>query len=144
MAFLTATSYSGKSADAASADVPDLAIPVADQPAGTKIEKRLKQLSVSLRPHRRQPPVLRDRDPRTGAAALAEEVPAEWRTMYMDFTARMLDKFRIYRELDDAFFHLLDLEMFPRPLSSGFDPKKWKTVPTVPSRLLADGDVRDH
>ena len=64
--------------------------------------------------------------------------------MYMDFTARMLDKFRIYRELDDAFFHLLDLEMFPRPLSSGFDPKKWKTVPTVPSRLLADGDVRDH
>jgi glyoxylase-like metal-dependent hydrolase (beta-lactamase superfamily II) len=78
-----------------------------------------------------------------GASALAEVVPAEWLTMYIDYTARMLDKFRIYRELDDAFFHLLDLDMFPRPLPSGFDPKTWKTVPTVPSKLLTDGDVLD-
>jgi hypothetical protein len=63
--------------------------------------------------------------------------------MYMEYTARMLDKFRIYRELDDAFFHLLDLDMRPRPLPPGFDAETWKTVPTVPSRLLADGDVLD-
>jgi glyoxylase-like metal-dependent hydrolase (beta-lactamase superfamily II) len=78
-----------------------------------------------------------------GASALAEEVPAEWLTAYIDYTARMLDKFGIYRDLDDEFFRLLDLEMFPRPLPSGFDPRTWKTVPTVPSMLLADGDVLD-
>lgn len=78
-----------------------------------------------------------------GASALAGEVPAEWLATYMDHTARMLDNFKIYRELDDAFFHLLDREMLPRPLPSGFDSKAWKTVPTVPSRLLTDGDVLD-
>jgi glyoxylase-like metal-dependent hydrolase (beta-lactamase superfamily II) len=79
----------------------------------------------------------------SGAAALAEDVPAEWLTAYMEFTARMLEKFKVYRELDDAFFHLLWEEMSPRPLPPGFDPQRWKTVPTVASRLLTDGEVLD-
>jgi hypothetical protein len=69
-----------------------------------------------------------------GAAALAEEVPAEWLTMYMDYTARMLDNFRIYRELDDAFFHLVDLEMFPPPAPIGLRPQDMENGPHRPEQ----------
>jgi glyoxylase-like metal-dependent hydrolase (beta-lactamase superfamily II) len=77
----------------------------------------------------------------SGVKPLSEDVPAEWLTAYMDFSARMLEKFKIYRELDEAFFHLLSLDMFPRPFPERFDPSEWTVVPTVASRALKDGDV---
>jgi glyoxylase-like metal-dependent hydrolase (beta-lactamase superfamily II) len=79
----------------------------------------------------------------SGVKPLSEDVPPEWLTAYMEFSARMLEKFKVYRELDEAFFHLLHLDMFPRPFPKEFDPSKWAVVPTVASRALKEGDVLD-
>lgn len=78
-----------------------------------------------------------------GAGPLGEDVPQEWLDAYMDFTATMLEKFTVYRDLDDRYFHLLTSELIAKPLPPGFEPKDWAIVPTVPTRTLKDGDVLD-
>jgi glyoxylase-like metal-dependent hydrolase (beta-lactamase superfamily II) len=78
-----------------------------------------------------------------GAAPLAEPVPPEWISGFLDFTRRMLDGFRLYLGLDDAYFRLLESDLHPRPLPETFASGRWTITPTVPSRLLHDGDVLD-
>src|SRR5258708_8452990 len=41
------------------------------------------------------------------------------------------------------YFHLLTADRMIRPLQEGFDPATYQVVPTVPSRLLEEGDVLD-
>lgn len=78
-----------------------------------------------------------------GAEPLGAGVPDEWLDMYTEFTSDMLDKFAIYKELDDRYFHLLTADIYPRALPQGFSAGSWKIPPTVPSTLLVDGDVID-
>jgi glyoxylase-like metal-dependent hydrolase (beta-lactamase superfamily II) len=79
----------------------------------------------------------------SGRAAFQEPVPADELTGYAASVAEILDKFQVYREIDDAFFRLLEPEYVPRPLPEGFIPAQWSIPPTVPSQLLADGDQLD-
>jgi glyoxylase-like metal-dependent hydrolase (beta-lactamase superfamily II) len=78
-----------------------------------------------------------------GATAVGEEVPAEWLVAYGEFTSRMLDAFRVYREADDKYFHMLSNEIVARALPPGFDFQTWRIPPSVPTSLLHDGDVLD-
>ena len=78
-----------------------------------------------------------------GAEGLAAGVPGEWLSLYTEFTHDMLDKFAIYKEIDDRYFHLLTADLFPRQLPAGFVPGSWTIPATVPTQLLTDGDVLD-
>ncbi len=78
-----------------------------------------------------------------GAEPLAAGVPPEWLEMYTEFTTDMLEKFKLYKEIDDRYFHLLSVDLWPRPLPKGFSGATWKIPATVPTRLLTDGDVLD-
>lgn len=78
-----------------------------------------------------------------GKEPLAAGVPDEWLSLYTEFTADMLDAFRIYKDLDDRYFHLLTADLFARPLPEDFDPKEWRIPPTIPTRLLTEGDTID-
>ena len=61
----------------------------------------------------------------------------------MAYTQRMLQAWGPYKEADDIYFHLLTAERMIRPLPAGFDPATYQVVPTVPTRLLEEGDVLD-
>ncbi len=76
-----------------------------------------------------------------GAEPLAAGVPAEWLDMYTEFTHDMLEAFRVYKDLDDRYFHLLTADLLARPLPERFDGKEWRIPPTIPTRLLSEGDV---
>jgi glyoxylase-like metal-dependent hydrolase (beta-lactamase superfamily II) len=76
-----------------------------------------------------------------GATPLGQPVPDDVFERYMAYTRRMLEGFGVYADLDDRFFHFLGDETTPRPLPSDFDPASWRTTPTVPTRLLRDGDI---
>lgn len=78
-----------------------------------------------------------------GAAPLGEGVPTEWLHMYTEFTTDMLDKFKLYKDLDDRYFHLLSTDLCPRPLPAGFSKDSWRIPATVPTSVLHDGDVLD-
>ena len=78
-----------------------------------------------------------------GAEPLGAGVPGEWLSLYTEFTSDMLEKFKLYKELDDRYFHLLTADLHPRPLPEGFSAGTWQIPPTVPSKLLKDGDVLD-
>jgi|SRR5579859_512124 len=79
----------------------------------------------------------------SGTTAFQQPIPPEELRGYAASVAEMLEKFKVYREIDDAFFRLLEPEHVPRPLPSDFDPAQWAIAPTVPSQLLADGDHLD-
>ena len=76
-----------------------------------------------------------------GAEPLAAGVPAEWLDMYTEFTHDMLEAFKVYKDLDDRYFHLLTADLLARPLPERFDGKEWRIPPTIPTRLLSEGDV---
>jgi glyoxylase-like metal-dependent hydrolase (beta-lactamase superfamily II) len=76
-------------------------------------------------------------------AAFAEPVPAVELSGFAASVAEMLAKFRLYRELDEAYFRLLEPQYVPRRLPAGFSSAAWTIAPTVPSQLLADGDQLD-
>ena len=78
-----------------------------------------------------------------GAGPVTEPVPQEWLTAYLSFAATMLEKFEVYRELDDGYFHMLTADLHAKPLPPEFDPSTWAIVPTVPTQTLRDGDVLD-
>lgn len=61
----------------------------------------------------------------------------------MAYTQRMLQAWGPYKEADDIYFHLLTAERMIRPLPEGFDPGSYQIVPTVPTRLLEEGDILD-
>ncbi|HLJ35510.1 MAG TPA: MBL fold metallo-hydrolase, partial [Ktedonobacteraceae bacterium] len=62
---------------------------------------------------------------------------------YMAYTQRLLQAWGPYKEADDLYFHLLTAERMIRPLPEGFDPATYQVIPTVPTRLLEEGDVLD-
>lgn len=78
-----------------------------------------------------------------GAEPLGAGVPAEWLSMYTEFTHDMLAAFKVYKDLDDRYFHLLTADLLARPLPDGFDSAAWQIPPTIPSQLLKEGDVLD-
>jgi glyoxylase-like metal-dependent hydrolase (beta-lactamase superfamily II) len=80
---------------------------------------------------------------REGKDRLAEPVSEEILQRYMSYTQDMLEHFNVYCELDDRFFHFLTEETTPRPLPPGFSPEEWRYVPTVPAKLLDEGDELD-
>ncbi len=78
-----------------------------------------------------------------GAELLRREVPAEHLAEYVIYTRELLERFGEFRNLDERFFSFLADETTPRPLPEGFDPSAWRIAPSVPTRLLRDGDVLD-
>lgn len=80
---------------------------------------------------------------RIGAPLLQQPSPPELAEGYMAYTQRMLQAWGPYKEADDIYFHLLTAERMIRPLPAGFDPATYQVVPTVPTRLLEEGDVLD-
>lgn len=80
---------------------------------------------------------------RIGAELVARPSPPELAEGYMAYTRRLLDAWGPYKAADDLFFHLLTAERMIRPLPDGFDPDSYRVVPTVPTRLLDDGDLLD-
>lgn len=80
---------------------------------------------------------------RTGGDLVSTPSPPELAEAYMAYTKRMLDAWGPYREADDLYFHLLTAERMIRQLPDGFDPAGYRVVPTIPTRLLDDGDVLD-
>jgi glyoxylase-like metal-dependent hydrolase (beta-lactamase superfamily II) len=55
----------------------------------------------------------------------------------------VLAQYAVFREIDQAWFQVLAPEMQMRPLPAAFDRAAWRTVTTVPSQLLRDGDTLD-
>ena len=80
---------------------------------------------------------------RVGAALLQQPAPDGLAEGYMAYTQRMLQAWGPYKEADDLYFHLLTAERMLRPLPEGFDPASYQIVPTVPTRLLEEGNVLD-
>ncbi|HEX9066587.1 MAG TPA: MBL fold metallo-hydrolase [Streptosporangiaceae bacterium] len=78
-----------------------------------------------------------------GAERLAEQPPAEWFPAYLEFAEAMLAQYRTFRALDEDWFQVLAPEMQMRPLPPAFDRDAWRTIATVPTRLLRDGDELD-
>lgn len=62
---------------------------------------------------------------------------------YIDYTRERLERFGEFADLDRRFYDFLADETTPRPLPDGFDPAAWRIAPSVPTRLLRDGDELD-
>jgi glyoxylase-like metal-dependent hydrolase (beta-lactamase superfamily II) len=80
---------------------------------------------------------------RIGGPLVSQPPPEGLAEGYMAYTARLLQAWGPYREADDLYFHLLTAERMVRPLPQGFDPASYRIVPTIPTRLLDEGDVLD-
>jgi glyoxylase-like metal-dependent hydrolase (beta-lactamase superfamily II) len=80
---------------------------------------------------------------RLGAPLVQQPAPSDLAERYMAYTQQLLRAWGPYREADDLYFHLLTAERMIRPLPQGFDPASYRIVPSVPTRLLQDGDVLD-
>jgi glyoxylase-like metal-dependent hydrolase (beta-lactamase superfamily II) len=80
---------------------------------------------------------------RAGGPLVSRPSPPELAPEYMAYAKRLLDAWGPYREADDLYFHLLTAERMIRPFPNGFDPAGYRIVPSVPARLLDDGDVLD-
>ncbi len=78
-----------------------------------------------------------------GADALRAGPPEEWLRDFARGVRSALEQFAVYRELDDGFFRLLLPENIAAPLPDSFDLDAWTVRPSVPSRLLRDGEVID-
>jgi glyoxylase-like metal-dependent hydrolase (beta-lactamase superfamily II) len=79
----------------------------------------------------------------SGADLLPQDPPQHWFPAYLEFVDAVLEQYRIFREIDETWFQVLGREMQMRPLPSDFDGASWRTVPTVPTSLLRDGDTID-
>jgi glyoxylase-like metal-dependent hydrolase (beta-lactamase superfamily II) len=62
---------------------------------------------------------------------------------YAPYARRMLERFGEFRATDEEFFAFLADETTPRPLPADFDFATWTIPPTIPTRLLRDGDELD-
>jgi glyoxylase-like metal-dependent hydrolase (beta-lactamase superfamily II) len=80
---------------------------------------------------------------RAGADMLAQPAPEGLAEGYMAYTQRLIEEWQGYKQLDDAYFHLVTAETLIRPLPEGFDPAGYRIVPTTATTLLDDGDEID-
>lgn len=80
---------------------------------------------------------------RLGAELVARPIPPEESAEYMAYARRLLGAWGPYKAADELYFHLLTAERMIRPFPEGFDPDGYRIVPTVPTRLLEEGDVLD-
>src|SRR4051794_18204787 len=80
---------------------------------------------------------------RIGAELLAQPAPEGLAEGYMAYTQRLIEAWQGYKQLDDAYFHLVTADTLVRPLPEGFDPAGYEIVPTKATRLLEDGDEID-
>jgi len=78
-----------------------------------------------------------------GVEPLGHAVPEELLRRYLEYAGRLLERFSVYRELDEQFFHFLGDDTTPRPLPPDFDARRWTIGPSVPTQVLRDGDVLD-
>ena len=62
---------------------------------------------------------------------------------YIPYAQEIIRRFGEFRLTDEAFFGFLADETTPRPLPDGFDFARWTIAPTIPTRLLRDGDELD-
>ncbi|MEI7601741.1 MAG: MBL fold metallo-hydrolase [Aestuariivirga sp.] len=76
-----------------------------------------------------------------GAAALEQGPPPEWFPRYIDFATELLEKYLEFRAIDADWFQVLGTEMQMRPLPEDLARRGWRTLPTVPTQLLRDGDT---
>jgi glyoxylase-like metal-dependent hydrolase (beta-lactamase superfamily II) len=80
---------------------------------------------------------------RVGRDLVSQPSPPELAEGYMAYTKRLLEAWGPYREADDLYFHMLTAERMIRSLPDGFDPNRYEVVPSIPTRLLEEGDVLD-
>jgi len=80
---------------------------------------------------------------RIGGDLVSKPSPPELAEGYMAYTKRLLEAWGPYREADDLYFHMLTAERMIRELPEGFDPDHYEVVPSIPTRLLDEGDVLD-
>ena len=80
---------------------------------------------------------------RAGAGLMAEPSPDGLAEGYMAYTAKLIDAWKGYKELDDTYFHLVTADTLVRPLPEGFDPAGYRIVPSTATTLLDDGDRID-
>src|SRR5450759_1963128 len=80
---------------------------------------------------------------RLGGDLVSKPSPPELAEGYMAYTRRLLEAWGPYREADELYFHMLTAERMIRDLPEGFDPDGYEVVPTIPTRLLDEGDVLD-
>lgn len=78
-----------------------------------------------------------------GAPMLPQEQPEHWFPRYLEFVEEVLAQYAAFREIDETWFQVLGREMQMRPLPTEFDRRSWRTVPTIPTRLLKDGEQID-
>jgi glyoxylase-like metal-dependent hydrolase (beta-lactamase superfamily II) len=79
----------------------------------------------------------------SGGDLLTKEQPAQWFPAYLEFVEIVLQQYKLFRDIDETWFQVLGREMQMRPLPTHFDRGSWRTVPSVPSQLLRDGDELD-
>jgi glyoxylase-like metal-dependent hydrolase (beta-lactamase superfamily II) len=78
-----------------------------------------------------------------GGDLVSKPSPPELAQGYMAYTKRLLEAWGPYREADDLYFHMLTAERMIRELPAGFDPDRYGVFPSIPTRLLEEGDVLD-
>jgi len=78
-----------------------------------------------------------------GEKFLQREQPPHWFPAYLEFAQEMLEQYGAFRAIDETWFQVLGREMQMRQFPEDFDRSQWKTTPTIPTRLLADGDELD-
>ncbi len=80
---------------------------------------------------------------RDGADLLSRSAANGLAQGYMEYTRRLIDSWPGYKQLDDAYFHLITADTLIRPLPVGFDPESYAVVPSKATQLLDDGDEID-
>jgi glyoxylase-like metal-dependent hydrolase (beta-lactamase superfamily II) len=78
-----------------------------------------------------------------GAERLRQGPPDHWFPGYLSFVEEALSQYAVFREIDKTWFQVLAPEMQMRPLPGTFDRSSWRTVSTVPTMLLKEGDELD-
>ena len=78
-----------------------------------------------------------------GRAKLQQGVPQERLTAYLAYTRRLIAAADKYREMDRAYFFLLDDGSNPRPLPSAFEDREWWIGPSDATPSLVDGHAID-
>ncbi|HEX3824823.1 MAG TPA: MBL fold metallo-hydrolase [Mycobacteriales bacterium] len=78
-----------------------------------------------------------------GAERLQIGPPPFWIPRYLAMVEELLAKYSVFRDIDQDWFQVIAPEMQMRPLPSGFDGSTWRTITSVPTKLLRDGDELD-
>ena len=79
----------------------------------------------------------------SGAKSLEQGPPDFWFPSYLEFVDTVLAEYRTFRGIDEQWFQVLGIEQQMRNLPDEFNRDTWRTVPTIPTQLLRDGDTLD-